>query len=221
MTTRMLIVGAMLLASSWIVRAVGHGAPVALSQPFSRFPEHLGAWQGEDRRFTTRIEAKLGVTDYLSKVYRADAQQAAHLYVGFYASQKHGEMVHSPKNCLPGNGWYIAQRDTTTIDIAPYRPFEVNSFIVENGMERQLVLYWYQQAGERIITNEYLGRAWLVLDALTKDRSDAALIRVSVPIEADATSAAKTARAFLTVAYPALMQFLPHHALTTDHRSGE
>jgi EpsI family protein len=216
MTRRMLVVGVLLLLSSWIVRAVGHGDPVALRQPFSQFPVQLGGWRGEDQRFDPRIEHKLGVTAYLSRIYRGGPQQAAHLYVGFYASQKHGEMVHSPKNCLPGNGWYIARRDTTTIDAPPYAPFVVNSFLVENGMERQLVLYWYQQSGGRIVNNEYLGRVYLVVDSLTRDRSDAALIRVSVPFDDDPAAAADTARAFLRVAYPALMRFLPHEGPTSD-----
>ncbi len=155
MKTRMLVVGVMLLVSSWVVRGVGHGEPVALRQSFSQFPDRLGIWQGEDLRFDARIERKLGVTDYVSKIYRTSLANVAHLYVGFYASQKHGEMVHSPKNCLPGNGWYIARRDTATVDVSPYQPFAVNSYIVENGIERQLVVYWYQQSGGRIVTNEY------------------------------------------------------------------
>lgn len=218
MTTRMLVVGAMLLLSSWVVRAVGHGEPVALSQPFSGFPDRLDTWQGEDFRFSDTITRRLGVTDYVSKIYRTGSHRSAHLYVGFYASQKHGEMVHSPKNCLPGNGWYIARRETATVDIAPYRPFAVNSYIVENGIERQLVVYWYQQSGGRIVTNEYLGRVYLVVDSLTRNRSDAALIRVSVPFEGDAAAAEDTARAFLQVAYPTLMQFLPQDAPTSDAR---
>jgi EpsI family protein len=201
--------------SSWVVRAVGHGVPVSLRQPFSQFPAQLGDWRGEDVRFNARIERKLAVTDYVSRFYR-NGPQTTHLYVGFYASQKHGEMVHSPKNCLPGNGWYIAKRETTMVDAPPYRPFEVNSYTVENGTERQLVVYWYQQSGGRIVNNEYLGRVYLVLDSLTRDRSDAALIRVSVPFEDDPTAAANSARAFLRVAYPALMQFLPHDGLLAD-----
>ena len=94
----------------------------------------------------------------------------------------------------------------------------VNSYIVENGIERQLVVYWYQQSGGRIVTNEYLGRVYLVLDSLTRNRSDAALIRVSVPFEGDAATAEDTARAFLQVAYPTLMQFLPQDVPTSDAR---
>jgi EpsI family protein len=210
MTTRMFVVGVVLLFSSWAVRAVGHSVPVELRQPFSRFPESLDAWQGQDARFSAKIENKLGVADYVSRIYRGGPGQVAHLYVGFYPSQRHGEMIHSPKNCLPGNGWYIARRDTTVVDAAPHAPFTVNRFVVENGNERQLVVYWYQQSGGRIVTNEYLGRVHLVLDSLTRNRSDAALIRVSVPIDDDPEVAARTALEFLHVAYPVLMRFLPH-----------
>jgi EpsI family protein len=214
MIARMFIVGAMLVFSSWAVRAVGHGTPVALRQPFSQFPDRLATWQGEDERFTARIEEKLGVTDYLSKFYRDGSGQFIHLYVGYYASQQHGETIHSPKNCLPGNGWYIAKKETATVNAPPYLPFEVNSFTVENGIDRQIVLYWYQQAGGRLITNEYLGRVHLVLDSLTKKRSDAAFVRISIPFDDDEATAEQAGLEFLKDAYPAIMRFLPHDVAT-------
>jgi EpsI family protein len=150
------------------------------------------------------------VTDYISKFYRDGSGTLLHAYVGYYASQQHGETIHSPKNCLPGNGWYIAKRETATVEAAPYHPFEVNSYTVENGIDRQVVLYWYQQAGGRLITNEYLGRVHLVLDSLTKKRSDAAFIRISVPFDDNQAAAVRTGLDFLRSAYPELMRFLPH-----------
>jgi EpsI family protein len=135
------------------------------------------------------------------------------MYVGYYESQQHGEVVHSPNNCLPGSGWFIANRDTLSLDIPPYVPFEVNKFVIANGLERQVVLYWYQQGGGRVVTNEYLGRVHLVLDALTINRTDAALIRVIVPAADDRPGSldASTREAvdFLRTAYPELMRYLP------------
>ena len=78
MTTRMFVVGVMLLLSSWAVRAVGHGAPVELRQPFSQFPNQVATWQGEDQRFTARIEEKLGVSEKrIKKLLRAKRQLEA------------------------------------------------------------------------------------------------------------------------------------------------
>jgi EpsI family protein len=215
MTARTLVVCVLLVVSSLAVRAIGHGEPVPLRQPFRDFPVQLDGWRGEDLRFSERIEGKLGATDYLSRIYRSGRKKLVHVYVGFYASQRHGEMIHSPKNCLPGNGWYVEDRDTAVVDIEPYAPFQVNSYTVSNGIDRQVVLYWYQQSGDRIVTNEYLGRVHLVVDSLTKNRSDAVLIRVSVPLEEHPDEGVETALEFLRSAYPVLSRFLPHDIPTT------
>ena len=42
MIKRMGLAVGMLLLSAWVVRAVGHGEPVAMSRPFAAFPDRLG-----------------------------------------------------------------------------------------------------------------------------------------------------------------------------------
>ena len=42
-----------------------------------------------------------GVEEYVLADYRKPSQPAVNLYVGFYQSQKEGDIIHSPKNCLP------------------------------------------------------------------------------------------------------------------------
>jgi EpsI family protein len=209
MRIRLIVAGAFLTAAGVAARGVDHGEPIKLIKPLSHFPDSLGAWKGRTFRLTNRIETRVGVSDYLYRIYLRPPDSVAHFYVGYYESQRHGEMIHSPKNCLPGTGWYIARRSAAALSLTPYAPFEVNHFIVENGLERQVVLYWYLQAGDRIVTNEYLGRAQLVWDALTRNRTDAALVRVSVPFEQSEARAFKTAVEFLREAYPRLMELLP------------
>ena len=203
MTGRMLVVGAMLLLSSWAVRAVGHGEPVALRQPFAGFPQIVGrmAGRGPALHRTHREQAwrhRLRVQD----VSHA-ARPSVHLYVGFYASQQHGAMLHSPKNCLPGNGWFIARRDTTTVNVAPVpipsrrtvTPSETasTSSSSSTGISSR-------EAGSS--PTSISGVCYLVVDALTKGRSDAALIRVSVPFEDDAAAAERTALEFIQSRLP-------------------
>ena len=216
MMVRLFVIACVFAAGAVGVRSVGHGEPVGLSRPFWQYPNALGGWDGADIRLPAAIVDKAGVTDYMYRIFQRSDKRAlpVHLYVGFYSSQKHGEMIHSPKNCLPGNGWFIEQRDQMALDIAPYEPFVVNKFIIANGIERQLVLYWYQQAGGRVVTNEYVGRVHMVVDALRKNRTDAALIRIIVPMadtrpeSIDAST--NEAVAFLRASYPELMHFLPH-----------
>ena len=216
MKTRLLLVGVLLAISGVMVRTVGHGEPVPLRRPFWQFPSTLGAWRGEDVRLTERIQAKVGVSSYLYKIYDTTSHsvEPLQLYVGFYESQQHGEVIHSPKNCLPGNGWFIESRDALTLNVPPYEAFDVNKFVISNGLERQVVLYWYQQGGGRVETNEYLGRVHLVVDALTKKRTDAAIIRVIIPARdgepASIDQSTREGVAFLQLAYPELMRYLPH-----------
>jgi EpsI family protein len=198
-----------LVVAGVAARGIGHGEPVRLLQPFGEFPANLGDWRGRSMRLAGEIEKRVGVSDYLYRVYIRRPNDLVHFYVGYYESQRHGEMIHSPKNCLPGSGWYIARRETTQLNLAPHAPFTVNKFIVENGIERQLVLYWYQQAGDRIVTNEYLGRVHLVWDAFRLNRTDAALVRLSVPFDESSDRALAIAIEFLREAYPRLMRFLP------------
>ena len=78
------------------------------------------------------------------------------LYIGYYKSQRQGATYHSPKNCLPGSGWAFLHTGTIALHgtQAPGPPVEINKFIIQKGLDKQLVLYWYQDRG-RIITSEY------------------------------------------------------------------
>ena len=52
---------------------------------------------------------------------------------------------------------------------------------MQKGGETMLVLYWYQSHG-RVIASEYRGKIYMVLDAMRINRTDAALVRVIVPV---------------------------------------
>ena len=84
--------------------------------------------------------------------------------------------------------------------------------MIQKGLDRQLVLYWYQGRG-RIVGSEYLSKIYLVLDAARYNRTDAAIVRVVVGVpgttpEAEA-AAEKTALGFVNEMLPALGKFLP------------
>ena len=58
----------------------------------------------------------------------------------------------------------------------------INLYILRKGLDEQLVLYWYQSHG-RIVASEYWGKFYLVYDALRLNRTDAALVRITIPVE--------------------------------------
>src|ERR1700674_1363464 len=143
---------------------LSHGEAVPLSKPLSTFPMQLRDWQGADVSIEPRIVQALGVSDYLFRVYQAPDQHLVFLYVGYYRSQRTGISIHSPKNCLPGAGWEPVSAGHMTLTGPGRQRVLVNRYEVENGLHRQLVLYWYQSHG-RIIASEYRGKMYMVLDA--------------------------------------------------------
>jgi EpsI family protein len=176
----------------------------------------LGQWRGRALPdFPQAILDVLGVDEYLNRLYTTPNGVPVSLYVGYYQSQRQGETMHSPLNCLPGAGWIpIEQRriHVPVRDQGVNREIEVNSFVIEKGLERQAVIYWYQSHG-RVVPSEYWGRIYMVLDAIRSNRTDGALVRILVPIgrdEAESAGAAEqTAVTFVQTLFPVLSAYLP------------
>jgi len=199
--TRFWLMLAVLLGASAGLHHLSHGDAIPTVRPLNTFPLHLGEWQGEDLPLEPRIVRALGVSDYLNRVYQASDGGLVYLYVGYYQSQRTGAAIHSPKNCLPGAGWEPVRAGRLVLTGPGGRQVEVNEYLVENGLARQFVLYWYQSHG-RVIASEYSGKIHMVLDSLRFSRTDAALVRVSTPISqgqegASLTRSAAFAQAFL------------------------
>ncbi len=160
---------------------LSHGEAVPLSSPLNTFPLQLQNWKGIDLPLEPRIVQALGVSDYLDRAYQSADNQPVFLYVGYYKSQRTGLSIHSPKNCLPGAGWEPVTAGRVALRLPNGEQVLVNQYVVENGLQRRLVLYWYQSHG-RVIASEYRGKIYMVLDSLRLNRTDATLVRISSPI---------------------------------------
>jgi exosortase D (VPLPA-CTERM-specific) len=147
---------------------------------FAAFPMSLGEWQGKRGRIEDIYLDVLKLDDYLMADFARDKKDMVNFYVAYYASQKKGESAHSPRTCIPGGGWQIKDITQQKIDVAAANgaPINVNRVIIQKGERRQLVYYWFQQRG-RNITNEYLVKWYIFWDALTRNRTDGALVRLT------------------------------------------
>jgi exosortase D (VPLPA-CTERM-specific) len=150
---------------------------------FLQYPMQLGDWRGRSSSLDGIYSDALKLDDYLLADYVASGAYPVNLYIAFYNSQRKGEAVHSPRSCLPGGGWQMhdfGQRvlGGVAIDGAPLR---VNRALIEQGDQRELVYYWFQQRG-RTITNEFAVKWFLFWDALTRHRTDGALVRLITPL---------------------------------------
>src|SRR5258708_1378069 len=123
--------------------------PVRIRQTFARFPNQIVGWEGHAAQpFDKKILAVLGVDEYVNLTYWKTAALPIGLYIGYYQSQREGDTMHSPMNCLPGAGWQPESKGTLTIPVsltravgAPPRDITVNRYVIRKGTDRQVVLY--------------------------------------------------------------------------------
>ena len=182
---------------------------------FKQFPMTIEAWRAvEDPPIEEDILKVLGVDDYLSRAYYKPDGAAVGLYIGFYGSQRQGDTIHSPLNCLPGAGWEPVSQGRLRIADArgPGHDMEVNRYVVQKGLDRQLVLYWYQSHG-RVVASEYTSRLYLIHDAIRLNRTDGSMVRVIAPVRHNAedggASAERLATEFVRALVPHLSPYLP------------
>jgi len=180
---------------------------------FERFPAVVGEWRGSEQSMEQKYLNILKLDDYLISDFSNPSGASLNLYVAYYNSQISNDSGHSPRSCLPGDGWEIKDmrikviQNLTTGDDAP---LVVNRVEIEKNEQKQLVYYWFQQRG-RVITNEYMVKWYLFWDALTKNRTDGALVRVSMIIKPGENSedADNKLAAFIKMAVPHLHTYIP------------
>lgn len=189
-------------------------AEVAVVRPeFSSFPMEIDGWRAvNDPPMDADVLKVLGADDYLSRVYYRPEGTAVGLFMGFYASQRQGDTIHSPLNCLPGSGWEPVSQGRLVIPSVggSGADIEVNRYVVQKGLDRQMVLYWYQSHG-RVVASEYTSRLLLIGDAMRLNRTDGSMVRVIAPIrhDADGTQAETLATTFVHALFPLLSGYLP------------
>jgi EpsI family protein len=175
----------------------------------SSFPEQIGAWQGRTLPITVNELEVLGPGDFLMRDYRSPSAAAPiNLYIAYFPSQRTGDTIHSPKNCLPGSGWTPLRSERLDIHNADGSTMSVNRYIVAKGLSRSLVLYWYQAHG-RVTANEYIAKLRLVEDAIRMNRTDGSLVRIVVPFDQNDQAAQNAALAFVAQIQPILEQYIP------------
>lgn len=179
---------------------------------FNSFPLQIEGWQGRLARLENIYLDALKLDDYILADYINDHKDLVNLYVAYYASQRAGESAHSPRSCLPGGGWKITSLSQIPVKDTSFNglPLMVNRAVIQKGEYRQLVYYWFQQRG-RMITNEYMVKWYLFWDALTRNRTDGALVRLTmvIPQGGDAAAADKQLAEFSRAVVGKMKDYIP------------
>lgn len=182
------------LALATVPAGVGAAAPQTVERdPFALFPRWLGDWRSQGQQLLEpHVTRSLGADDYLSANYVEAGRPPVDVFLSWYRDDTDGG-VHSPEVCIPGSGWEISAIEATEIRPAPdMPPIALNRAVIQKGMSRQLVYFWFEQRGRQLTTG--LGvRVHLLWDRVTAGRRDGGLVRLITPI-VDGDEAAADAR---------------------------
>ncbi len=183
-------------------------------EPFGFFPLILGDWHGNSISLDSAVEHVLGADDYVQMNYLSAGEPASvGFFSAFYHDQTDGTGIHSPEVCLPVGGWEMFDVNPFTVDLKTetgWEPFQVNRAIIQKGLEKQLVYYWFEQRGTRMI-NDFRVKLVTIKDALLTGRGDGAIVRFTTSIVPGETVAAADARVrnLMTEVLPKLPAYLP------------
>jgi EpsI family protein len=178
------IVAIVLLGSTLVLsKGIEFRQKVPISKPFSQFPMQVGEWQGTRERMEQEFLDVLKFSDYIMTSYKNPQGKTINFYVAYYQDQRKGESIHSPETCLPGSDWEFKEAGATAIPMPKTNPgsITVNRAFMEKAGQRELVYYWFPMRG-RILTNLYQLKIYNFWDALTRQRTDGALVRVITPL---------------------------------------
>jgi exosortase D (VPLPA-CTERM-specific) len=175
------------------------------------FPSRIGDWsqKGSEFPFDDSVKAVLRASDQTMREYTLPDGRIANIYVGYYASQKTGSTYHSPQNCLPGAGWVMKDPQVVQVSTPDGVSFAANRYIVENGIYRQVMIYWYQGRG-RVEQSEYRDKLNTIVDSVIKGRTDGAMVRVMTDVGNDEAAALTAAKDLSSRVAAELPRYVPN-----------
>jgi EpsI family protein len=215
----------LLLATVFVLQSRGDTDRVPASEPLHQMPQTFGAWTAHDLPLDDDTLAVLGKGDFLNRIYTASQPSSPtidvlgprsaiapiSLFIGYFATQRTGQTMHSPQHCLPGAGWTFDSQKYVDLQDVNGKKYKVGEYVISNGESKQFVIYWYQAHG-RSIPNEYLAKLYMVTDAIRTNRTDGALVRVITPVMPNEPAEAAEDRAvhFTQQMAPNLPRFIPN-----------
>lgn len=181
---------------------------VPVNEPLTNIPTNLDEWTMVGQyHFNARVLEVLKPTDYLYRSYKDPAGNRVTLYLGYHSGGPGSGPIHSPKQCLPGGGWFELSEVKRTIQVfGKQLPFV--QAVYQNDDQKEMFFYFFHVKGQ-VLTDEYSLKIAEIANSIFHNRRDSAFIRISIPIQDDLTDAAEVGDRFLASIYPQIASVLP------------
>jgi len=205
--TRFLIVYLLLILAGLYIN-MHSDVEVPLNRPFEDFPMEYKGWHMiSESQFSDDVLNVLRPTDYMLREYVGTEGVLVSLYIGYHGGGKDSGVIHSPKNCLPGSGWYSLSDEKMTVR-SGLKEIDLVKAVYQKGIDKELFLYWYEVGGKSV-SNEVALKFTEITNSITYRRRDSAFIRVSVDVESDEDMSFLVGEKFIKDFYPVIVEFLP------------
>jgi EpsI family protein len=208
---RAILVVLFLAAQGLLVHWTGSFEKPPAKPDLSRFPARVGSWQRvSEQPVDSATQAQLGADRLMNSMYTQQPNgESGNIFVAWFQSQRAGtSQPHSPQVCLPASGWVPESTETIEIETTA-GAIAVNKYVVANGQEKAVVLYWYQTP-RRVVAGEWMAKFWLMIDAVRDRRTDTSIVRVTTWVKgADVSGATKIAAGLAQSVYPLLRETFP------------
>ena len=209
---------ALLAGTAAMVSIRGDKDRVPSSEPLADFPQTIGPLVATEIPLDAETLEVLGKGVFMDRLYKPMGAASTpgaddvpvRLFIGYFPTQRSGQSIHSPQNCLPGSGWVFESKGTTDLPDRTGKTMQVGDYLISDGTSKAEVLYWYRSHG-RNIASDYAAKFYVLLDSMRLNRTDAALIRIVVPLRSANDRAAAHDRAiwFAEQITPLLPPFIP------------
>jgi EpsI family protein len=188
---RFWVVAVLMCATAVLLKARGDVDRVPASLPLDQLPSTIGTRTAIDVPIDPAALLVLGKGIFLMRDYfvprgaagygRPDAATIG-LYIGYFPTQRTGQSIHSPQNCLPGAGYSFLSHGVTDLTDRSGKKYSVGEYLISDGTRTDEVLYWYRIHG-RSVSNDYKAKLYTMADSMRYDRTDEALIRIMTVVQ--------------------------------------
>jgi exosortase D (VPLPA-CTERM-specific) len=204
------VAATVLVLTAVLSNTVNFREKIPIKKPLASLPVTIGEWTGDREPMEQQYIDALRFSDYAMVNYHDPRNRTVNFYTAYYESQRKGEATHSPETCLPGSGWEFREAGAAAVPLGHGRSIRINRAFIEKTGARQLTYYWFAQRG-RVLTNLYQVKLYSFWDALTKHRTDGALVRLITPVyENENVGDAETRlQGFTKAIVPVLRDFIP------------
>jgi EpsI family protein len=210
---------ALLAATLAAAQGIEFREKIPPAKDFASFPLEVGEWTGRRDAMEEKFIKELDLSDYVIVDYQ-NSGKAVNFYTAYYETQRKGESIHSPETCLPGGGWEFKNAGVVTVPLsapagssgqrANGPTITVNRAFMEKGATKQLSYFWFPSR-DRVLKNAWEMKWYNFWDALTRQRTDGALVRLITPVYPNegVEEADRRLAEFTQAIVPVLNEYLP------------